>query len=170
MYTAPFIALIVTAVLAVTAVVATLVADGAPAETDTRAGSVALALLLESVTATAAAAVPLSVIFPVDAPPPFNVLGVTVTDDRAGAFTVSVATLVTALSVAEMIAAVRRHRRGGHRERRVRRTGGGDHGGWRGCNRRVVLDTVTVAAAAAGAVNITLPVELFRQLARRVRE
>src|ERR1017187_9673407 len=75
----------VTGVVALTPVVVTWkVAVVAPAATVTVAGTVAAALLLESVTDALAAAAPVSVTVPVDDVPPVTAVGFKVTEVSAG--------------------------------------------------------------------------------------
>jgi hypothetical protein len=72
-------------------VVTTKVAVLAPAATVTVAGTVAALLVVVNDTTSAAAVTPFKVIVPVDVFPPIKVLGLKVTELRAGGFTVKVA-------------------------------------------------------------------------------
>jgi hypothetical protein len=84
-FATPYVAVIVACVEALTAVLVTWkVAADCPAATVTVAGTAAAELLLDSVTAAAAGAAPLSVTVPVDGVPPGTVDGLRATVVIAG--------------------------------------------------------------------------------------
>jgi hypothetical protein len=89
----------------VTALVVTWkVAVVAPAATVTVAGTVAEALLLESVTVAAVAAAPVNVTVPAEAVPPITVVGFNATEETAGLMrTVRLAVAVWGVGVAESV-------------------------------------------------------------------
>src|SRR5215469_4165532 len=105
--TTPSVAVMVGAAAALTPLVVTWkLAEVAPAATVTEVGTLAAALLLESITAAPASAGPVNVTVPVSAVPPVTAGWFNITDARSG-FTASVRFAVAVLPAASLAVTVK---------------------------------------------------------------